>query len=159
MQNITTYITEKFRVTADFDGYIDFYNDFKAEIDSLFKDKFFEEIPDIYLCLYPKARWSEGLKRDIIDAFNKYGNTNNPCYKGCAWQRSSDSVNKEACKIWEKFMNYIKDNKDELDILVNKEGFTCTYIINTNKALIFLDGYTDIYYSKFSDGFIIIQYK
>ena len=170
MKSLIKYISEKLVINQRFDekliinkdyknADIDFYNDFKESIDSLFKDEFFKESDGIELCLYPTSRWSKGLRRDIILTFNKYGNTNNPCYKGIAWQVSSNNVNKEACKIWEKFIEYIKDNKDELDLLICNEGFTCTYIINTDKALIFLNGNTDIYYSKFSDGYIIIQYK
>ncbi len=156
-------LSEKLVINKDYKYDLDFYNNFKEDIDSLFKDNFFKELDSIDLCLYPKSRWSDGLRRDIIYVFNRYGTKNNPCYKGVAWHSVSNPANTEACKVWEKFIEYIKDNKDELyaadDILICKEGFTCTYVINSNKALIFLDGNTDIHYSKFSDGHIVIQYK
>ena len=156
-------LSEKLVINKDYKYDLDFYNNFKEDIDSLFKDNFFNELDSIELCLYPKSRWSEGSRRDIIYTFNKWGNKKNPCYKGIAWEISSNPVKAEACKVWEKFIEYIKDNKDDLyaadDILICKEGFTCTYIINSDKALIFLDGNTDIHYSKFSDGHIVIQYK
>ena len=160
MKSLIEYISEKLVINKNYkNADIDFYNDFKEDIDSLFKDKFFDELPDIDLCMYPKSRWSKSLRSDIISIFSKNGNSKNPCYKGLAWQHSSNSINKEACKVWEKFIKYIKDNKDELDLLLCKEGVACEYIINTDKALILLDGDTDIYYSEFSDAYIIIQYK
>lgn len=160
MKSLIKYISEKLVINQNYkNADIDFYKDFKEDIDSLFKYKFFKEIDSIELCLYPKSRWPKSLRRDIISAFNKNGNSKNPCYKGIAWYQSSNHVNKEACKVWEKFIEYIKNNKDELDILICKDGVTCAYVINTDKALIFLDGNTDIYYSEFSDGSIVIQYK
>lgn len=160
MKTLQQYILEKLIINKDYKNVdVDFYDEFKEDIDSLFKDKFFEQYQDIESCMYPKTKWKESLRSDIINIFNKNGNSKNACYKGIAWNASSNPINKEACKVWTKFIKYIKENKDNLDLLMCKERFHCIYIINTNKAIICLDGNTDIYNSEFSSAYIIIQYK